>query len=186
MTDERFWSLVEVKQQSECWLWLGEVNGSGRAAFRTGSGEKRRRVIAARHAWTLQRGSIPAGKCIGTKCWNYLCVNPWHHEIRTQSECIRVGVSEGKFAVGELNPMYKHGRYVGLRSTRATGRRAVKAMKGILCREKRPALARSIDHWQHRCGRYRDHFGPHRVTYIEAVIEWERDSLVEIQRKRWQ
>lgn len=181
MTDEKFWSLVEVERETQCWIWRGETNSEGRASFRTRGSTKRIRVIAARHAWTLLRGRIPKDICIGSTCWNYRCVNPDHHAMQTHGECIRRAVQAGRMASGELNPMYKHGRYVGIRSSRETGRRNLR-LKNALCKAKRPSLA--DENFWHLCKRLVNHEGPHRVAYAEAFVEWERNSLIEKQRRR--
>lgn len=73
---DRFWALVDRRQEAECWLWLGAVSGKyGRFALgRKLDGNAQ----AHRFAYELLVGSIPSGHELDHECETKLCVNPAH------------------------------------------------------------------------------------------------------------
>ncbi|WP_338442365.1 hypothetical protein VZG28_05170 [Synechococcus elongatus IITB4] len=74
-----FWSLVDIKDPDECWIWHGEQDKNGRGIVRW----KRpfsfsNRIPAARAAFWLAWGDIGTSFTIARECGNKDCVNPLH------------------------------------------------------------------------------------------------------------
>jgi hypothetical protein len=73
--EERFWRHVEKgSSPAGCWLWRGNISGSGRASFFL----NKRCVAASRFSWELRNGPIAEGLLACHKCDNPICVNPSH------------------------------------------------------------------------------------------------------------
>jgi hypothetical protein len=73
----RFWGRVDRGDGDECWCWTGPVGPDGRARFfRQG-----RKEDAARVAYTLTRGAIPAGYEVCSRCDDPRCVRPDHQAL---------------------------------------------------------------------------------------------------------
>lgn len=83
--DNRFWSKVDKKDQSECWEWTAAKTKGGYGRFRDGQ----RLVVAHRYSYELKYGPIPEGLELDHTCHNSSCVNPDHLEVVTHSENIR-------------------------------------------------------------------------------------------------
>lgn len=82
--EERFWDQVEIREDYECWDWLGYRNpqtGYGQFSLNTREREHfgMARVVTA-HAFscTLDRGPRPAGMVVLHSCDHRPCVNPYH------------------------------------------------------------------------------------------------------------
>lgn len=83
-----FWSKVERRSGSECWLWSGGLlRGYGRFYIR------RKYVGAHRFAYELLVGPIPDGLTLDHLCRVRACVNPAHLEPVTTRENWRRGES---------------------------------------------------------------------------------------------
>ena len=89
---ERFWSKVE--KTDSCWVWVGARNPSGYGTFAAGSkkNNSRRDWRAHRYAYTVEKGSIPAGLDLDHLCRNPSCVRPDHLEPVTHRVNILRGV----------------------------------------------------------------------------------------------
>lgn len=72
--EKRFWS--KVARTDGCWVWLGQLTGSGRKTpeFQW----KRRHLRARRVAWELTNGPMPKGHQIVLTCGERRCVRPEH------------------------------------------------------------------------------------------------------------
>lgn len=75
----RFWHKVDIRSDSECWLW--KAGGSPYGRFWDGV----RYVSAHRFAYSISN-PIPEGLNILHLCNNSLCVNPKHLRPGTQSD----------------------------------------------------------------------------------------------------
>ncbi len=89
----RFWLMVDKREPTDCWPWLGSKTGYGYGSFRTGSSKdgSRRHVMAHRFAYESLRGPIPESLQIDHLCRNRGCQNPAHMEPVTQRENILRG-----------------------------------------------------------------------------------------------
>jgi len=83
----RFFSLVEIDNNTECWNWVGHCvprkNGADEYGSFSPNGFK---IPAHRWAYEYFRGQIPDGYQIHHKCLNTKCVNPYHLETVTPEE----------------------------------------------------------------------------------------------------
>lgn len=85
----RFWSKAEIGKASECWNWVGAINGSGYGSYRTG----KQTNDSHRMAYQLSKGTIAPGMQIDHLCRNRKCQNPNHLEEVTQHENMRRGIA---------------------------------------------------------------------------------------------
>lgn len=84
----RFWSKVSIRGVGDCWPWLAFKRGSGYGMFSI-SGQSPRTQRAARVAYALERGPIPAGMTVDHLCNHPDCVNPSHLELVEKGENTR-------------------------------------------------------------------------------------------------
>lgn len=80
-----------TERDGDCIIWTGAVNDKGYGTIALGIGRKR--VVAHRAAWLIQRGPIPEGLVLDHLCMRHPCVNVEHLEIVTQSENIRRAIA---------------------------------------------------------------------------------------------
>lgn len=108
---DKFWSMVDIRSENECWPWLGGTNGtSGYGRF--WDFEEKRVEYTHRMAWKLDRKKkLPKGKAkaILHKCDNPPCCNPKHLRKGTQVANLADMVSKGRHnaARGETKPQAK-------------------------------------------------------------------------------
>lgn len=109
----RFMSKV-CKSKSGCWEWTGSVRGKYGMYW---SGEKS--SSAHRESYRIHIGEIPSGKMVLHRCDNYLCVNPDHLWIGTQSDNMRDCLEKGrhpsqrpdtKYCRGKSHPFFRLSR----------------------------------------------------------------------------
>jgi hypothetical protein len=73
--------LARVRQEADCWIWLGPQNSSGYGSFA--------RQMAHRASHELFIGPIPEGLVVDHLCSNRMCVNPKHLEAVTHTINLR-------------------------------------------------------------------------------------------------
>ena len=94
-----------------CLNWRGTVTHQGRAIFAVGTGKKHRKVIAARYAYWLANGELPAGDVVCHRCDNPICVNHEHLFVGSQADNLADMTLKGRRsragAPGERHPNAK-------------------------------------------------------------------------------
>lgn len=95
---DRLMSYVDVRGESECWLWTASVfslNGYPRFWMNG------RSVGAHRASWELSNGAeIPKGMFVCHSCDNPLCVNPAHLWVGTHKQNMLDMVGKGRSYTG--------------------------------------------------------------------------------------
>jgi integrase len=95
--EQRFWS--KVRKGSGCWEWIGFRQPDGYGVIK----EKRRKLLAHRVAWELERGTLLPGFIVCHKCDNSSCVRPSHLFAATDWANQRDKTNKGRQAIGERN-----------------------------------------------------------------------------------
>lgn len=84
---DRFWKRVDVRRDSECWLWRGSHNKAGYGDFVVHDTYERGRWKVQAHAFALLLVGIDSsGKSIHHLCHKPSCVNPLHLQVVTPAE----------------------------------------------------------------------------------------------------
>ena len=95
---ERFWKKINIKDQSDCWLWTGArlADGYGRSQL-TIHGQ--RVQLAHRISWVLTYGPLTLDKpSVLHHCDNPPCCNPHHLFVGTQQDNVDDKVRKGRQA----------------------------------------------------------------------------------------
>ena len=97
--ETRFWDLVEIKSENECWEWKGyrTVKGYGQLPV------VHKHNFAHRLAFELDGGIIKPGEVVCHTCDNPPCCNPKHLFSGTQFDNIRDRDKKGRTATGKKN-----------------------------------------------------------------------------------
>lgn len=93
----RFWTAVDIKLPSQCWLWLGARNDDGYGLFYAYGGS----YLAHRVAYELVKRTISKGRVVRHRCDNPQCVNPSHLVQGTQADNVRDAVRRDRITRGE-------------------------------------------------------------------------------------
>lgn len=101
---ERFWSKVDVKSESDCWNWKKAIDTPGYGAFKI----NKKKMNSHRVAWILTHGDIPNGLLVCHKCDNRLCCNPSHLFLGTYTDNNRDMITKGIIASGKRNGAWTH------------------------------------------------------------------------------
>lgn len=95
----RFWRYVlRTVPDSNCWLWLASVDGSGYGCLKD---EKGKLIKSHRFSYELHKGPIEKGLHVLHTCNNPRCVNPEHLYVGTNFDNILDKVAHGRQAKGE-------------------------------------------------------------------------------------
>lgn len=101
--DDRFWSHVSVRGDTECWPWQGTVNrvtGQGKFTVHLGyenGGRLQKQWMATRFAYTLAHGEIPNGALIYRVCATQNCCNPAHLRAGNNSDKTQAALARGTY-----------------------------------------------------------------------------------------
>ncbi len=95
---ERFWSLVAVRGENECWEWTRGRISSGYGEFcPPKSACLPATVYAHRFAYELRHGPIADGQQVRHTCDNPPCCNPAHLLLGSNLDNIRDRVARGRY-----------------------------------------------------------------------------------------
>lgn len=97
MTEELFWSKVDIRSENECWPWLGCKDKDGYGQLRWADKYERQNVKAHRVAWELKKGPIPEGLGVLHNCDSPDCINYEKHMfLGTQADNQRDMSAKGR------------------------------------------------------------------------------------------
>ena len=111
--EQRFWEKVDVRDEDECWPWLGGTNTKGYGTVFLFVREDRRSVYntSNRIAYELTYGPLPEGLCACHTCDNPPCCNPKHLFAGTHMDNTIDKVNKGRarngVTCGERNHLAK-------------------------------------------------------------------------------
>lgn len=132
----RFWSLVDKRGPTACWLWLGSKARANKdsqfyGVWSVSIGGEEFRLRCHRVAWTLANGPIPDGLDLDhvyEKCASTLCCNPDHLEPVT----VRVNVQRyylSRTHCKRGHEIVEHGR--ACNACKTLGKQRERARKGL-------------------------------------------------------
>lgn len=88
----RFYTLIEIQEETECWDWMGPCDSGGYGAFRY----KGKQEVASRFSWQIHFGKIPEGLWVCHRCDRPVCVSPHHLFLGTPRENAMDSVNKGR------------------------------------------------------------------------------------------
>lgn len=89
--EKRFWSKVDIRDNNDCWNWLGGIRGEGYGIFRY----KRKTIDSHRFVWFLIKGIFP-DLFVCHSCDNRICCNPFHLFLGTSQDNINDMIAKGR------------------------------------------------------------------------------------------
>jgi hypothetical protein len=92
--ETRFWQLVDITSDDECWPWKGNKDMNGYGRFRLDG----KLYLARRCAYALSKGDVEVDARVISSCKNHACVNP--HHLRKWRPVYRFEV------IGEAAPLH--------------------------------------------------------------------------------
>lgn len=96
--EQRFWEKVDIKNENDCWNWMGCLN-KGYGAFTS----IRKTVLAYKQAYIFKNGPIPERTYILHKCNNKKCCNPSHLYIGNQRDNLNDSFNAGVLIRNKIN-----------------------------------------------------------------------------------
>jgi hypothetical protein len=91
---EWFWSMVDIKEPDECWVWKAGLADTGYGGLSHLNKTATTHVVA----WELTNGPVPDGLCVLHKCDNRPCCNPNHLFLGTKKDNTQDMVKKGRWA----------------------------------------------------------------------------------------
>lgn len=102
-TTNDFWNKINIKNNDDCWIWLGGLFKTGYGAFHINY----KTVLAHRYSYELTYGKILNGMLVLHKCDNKKCCNPKHLFLGTQKDNMDDMINKGRSLFGEKHPQHK-------------------------------------------------------------------------------
>jgi hypothetical protein len=91
--DEQFWSKIDRKGPSDCWLWQGATGKKGYGYFN----DRGKLIRSHRFSWELtNKQSVPKGLLVCHSCDNPPCCNPNHLWVGTAKDNTEDMIAKGR------------------------------------------------------------------------------------------
>lgn len=98
-----FWDRVAVKDESQCWLWIGSKNNRGYGHFWTKTPDGPRKYLAHRISYELASPRFDHTLFVCHSCDVPACVNPRHLWLGTPSDNMKDSFKKGRKQVPRLS-----------------------------------------------------------------------------------
>ncbi len=98
----RFWANVLVREDDECWLWLGAAKRTAQGSYGRTSW-KGKVASAHRVAYIIQKGEIPEKLLVRHTCDNRRCVNGKHLVVGTHKDNTADAKERGRLSHGDAH-----------------------------------------------------------------------------------
>ncbi len=108
---ETIWNFVDVRNDNECWPWIGKKLPTGYGTIQIAGKQRRAHRVAWAVANNVDIRTLPSDTHIMHSCDNRVCCNPKHLSAGTALENIRDMIKKGRKVSnpkrGEQNPKAK-------------------------------------------------------------------------------